>query len=890
MKHALRKYISNSGSALFMVVSTMAALIMLVTAMYLSVLSAGRVQYTTFSSEQAYVTSTSIGDMVSAYITGGDNASLKSAIEALTVGGSISTNGNNFEAFGGTAEDDPRLGAYDVTITYVYDIGDLKVYDIAVTVDNNGALQTTHTRFNILPQTTKLRRIDNFFTATGYLPNDIWIQQMETSSKVYFDNEYVTISQYGIGSIAAGQMEYDFDITALGTLEIDEGKNYSETLPEALTWIIGNDFIMSAQSVDIKLGESSADTGILYVNRDLRLDTSAVNVDFNNAIVYVMGDLYINTNTTVSGGTKIYVAGNVYQNASFGGVLGTTCFVGGTLYDSYGNATAGGGLPATAIDQAMELCAKLEPSSWARWSVAGDNTEVTLDFEANIPAGEDKMNYGSKYVVIDRDCTLPEQWTNWGTQDKPHYFIIDTGDDPAGIITITLPENGNQFDYDGDYKYKDSEGNPIKVFKWCAGNAVNAPTYVLTVGKGTLVINVPDDVVYQTQYNVFVGHIAWFTAFGGEITINNGVPVFKHNNAHETACDNATKLTNEKGLLITESNTKAYGETGACNYQLVVDSIELADFPEYTVQSEETDGNKYVTLPVDSADRDNNKFIIPTQTDDGQPYNQPADWQIKYATDSNGAIVRDEEGYPTISDAGLRCYWTCTEHGGWYDVDNIKKLKDKLTDIDDREDNGPSDKEDAATLGVSDGVPRNAGHTYLDITEEEAACQEITDYKNGDKSLCIGRINTKGFDSFYSGDGSSAKTSLNTFYGWYAGGKYNDGTFIYPNVNIYLASDDENASIYIGISDYETQVTHAFYFGYIYAPYMTYTLATTGNESSDGAHGMGGLVVSDIILGAGMNFIYAQPDISITGIEGPDWEGLIALTDKSWAYGYGQRK
>ena len=60
MKHALRKYLSPCGSALFMVVSTMAALTVLVTAMYMSVLSSRQVQYATFDREQAYVTSTSL--------------------------------------------------------------------------------------------------------------------------------------------------------------------------------------------------------------------------------------------------------------------------------------------------------------------------------------------------------------------------------------------------------------------------------------------------------------------------------------------------------------------------------------------------------------------------------------------------------------------------------------------------------------------------------------------------------------------------------------------------------------------------------------------------------------------------------------------------------------
>jgi len=75
MKHALRKYLSPCGSALFMVVSTMAALTVLVTAMYMSVLSSRQVQYATFDQEQAYVTSTSVADIFTAYISDSKNAS-----------------------------------------------------------------------------------------------------------------------------------------------------------------------------------------------------------------------------------------------------------------------------------------------------------------------------------------------------------------------------------------------------------------------------------------------------------------------------------------------------------------------------------------------------------------------------------------------------------------------------------------------------------------------------------------------------------------------------------------------------------------------------------------------------------------------------------------------
>ena len=121
MKHALRKYIAPCGSALFMVVSTMAALVVLVTAMYMSVVSSMKVQYATFDQEQAYVSSTSISDIICSYIADGDhssNAFVQKVTKLENVGDSISTDGNGFASLSdtGTAED-TLLGAYDVTVT-----------------------------------------------------------------------------------------------------------------------------------------------------------------------------------------------------------------------------------------------------------------------------------------------------------------------------------------------------------------------------------------------------------------------------------------------------------------------------------------------------------------------------------------------------------------------------------------------------------------------------------------------------------------------------------------------------------------------------------------------------------------------------------------------------
>ena len=200
MKHALRKYLSPCGSALFMVVSTMAALTVLVTAMYMSVLSSRQVQYATFDQEQAYVTSTSVADIFTAYISDSKNAStsIMKKISTMKAGQTITTNGNDFAAFGGTKEDS-AIGAYTVDIKRLNNETisgvDWNVYDIAVTVQKNGIAETTHSLVRSKNgEPTQMEPIDRFFTSTGYLPNDVWISSITSDSTVYCDNEYTVFA------------------------------------------------------------------------------------------------------------------------------------------------------------------------------------------------------------------------------------------------------------------------------------------------------------------------------------------------------------------------------------------------------------------------------------------------------------------------------------------------------------------------------------------------------------------------------------------------------------------------------------------------------------------------------------------------------------------------
>lgn len=66
------------------------------------------------------------------------------------------------------------------------------------------------------------------------------------------------------------------------------------------------------------------------------------------------------------------------------------------------------------------------------------------------------------------------------------------------------------------------------------------------------------------------------------------------------------------------------------------------------------------------------------------------------------------------------------------------------------------------------------------------------------------------------------------------------------------------------------------------------TFYIDGNGGGDNsARQVGGLVVSDIVLGMDTNFVFCQPDVSIPGMAGNNWSSLGSMADKSWRLSYG---
>ena len=108
MVHSLRKYLSNRGSALFMVISTMTALMITCMAMYFAVVSMRSAGFAVFNQQQSYQSSISVANMVTDNL-GTILANADKSIADITVGETfLTTDGNGFKSLnpGAASEDD----------------------------------------------------------------------------------------------------------------------------------------------------------------------------------------------------------------------------------------------------------------------------------------------------------------------------------------------------------------------------------------------------------------------------------------------------------------------------------------------------------------------------------------------------------------------------------------------------------------------------------------------------------------------------------------------------------------------------------------------------------------------------------------------------------------
>ena len=586
MKHALRKYLSPCGRALFMVVSTMAALTVLVTAMYMSVLSSRQVQYATFDQEQAYVTSTSVADIFTAYISDSKNASttIMKKIGTMKAGQTITTNGNDFAAFGGTKEDS-AIGAYTVDIKRLNNETisgvDWNVYDIAVTVQKNGIAETTHSLVRSKNgEPTQMEPIDRFFTSTGYLPNDVWISSVTTDSTLYCDNEYTIFSKdkYASGD---GDVNINMDIVCAGAALFND-KTTIKPVSKPMTWIFGNNvtFGQGCTISDFNLGTSS-ENGKIIVGGDMTLEGNNAGKTFPaNVDVYVMGNLYLGKNVYAFFNGNLYVKGDIIAESdkshSFSSV-----YVNGTMKQRSGDDIKGtlnnkGTCPDNVMTDAENIMnSRIGGSVFPKWQAETAGLPIE-----NIYFNTDDTNQGAsaKYIhYIDHDCTIGNVKDIYGgSGDSVNLtIVIDTGDDPQGVRTLSVRPNCDDVGVDDTFMWY-PEASPS------GGKTLT----ILTVGQGTLVIDVPDGVTYQASDQEFFGHIAWFMIAGGSINETaKGAPYFSRNTSLSPGLQ--SQIHNSSFILQEDDGTCSYRKVGSGKDSYYVCDSHGGSYEEHNVKTVE---------------------------------------------------------------------------------------------------------------------------------------------------------------------------------------------------------------------------------------------------------------------------------------------------------------
>ncbi len=707
MKHALRKYLNNRGSALFMVLSLMTALMVLVMAMYFSVVGSREVQYKVFYQEQSYRSAVSLSDaIISGLRTGKWNdsgsTSLRTAIQNLAVGSSLSTDGNNFASFLGTGNEDvDQLGAYTVTITRLEDENSAQMYDMAITVSVGGVVDTTHTFFRVENDEYDTEGPDQTFTSTGYSPNDVYIETGVYHTDMFFDNEYTVIGGYG-----GAALKFKQNLSCGGSLRLANHNSGDPVAP--VTWAIRNNFYYDT-GTKLSLG-TSTERGLLMVGGNMYISTGAALPD--NCDIYVLGDLHIMPNQSYSttSNVRIFVKGTmhiaataqwcnmpaVYRCESYNNIPGNVNYVSQKWEE---DETLG---IMSVSDMANKLDNATKSQTFYKWEINSSKEDkddyireldtdsiycdkIKIQFNNN---WEDHVDSGiparTQTAVIEWDALTANNYFGTGkplnysahviedvefvantNQDTQFAIIIDTGDDPANQHFIRLEPN---CDFDDNGTNETFCWHPMVEYASDVNASSGCQLSILIRGKGSVVLDIPDGVTYQEAQEQWIMHESWYYLLGGSYTTNaSGRPKFDgstlRNNTSATAtavsyihrdCDeNCTKCVYEVKSTEAYACTTKLDNGSTCSGTVTPIycpehdyTYDFCDVCGYEPQSvEEADGSKrYYGLCINRIDRS----AVRDKVDDltgaalSAIYKGPGDDGIK-------GTIDDDIVYPTVN-------------------------------------------------------------------------------------------------------------------------------------------------------------------------------------------------------------------------------------------------
>lgn len=602
MPHVLKKYISNRGSALFMVLSTMTALLISTMAMYFSMVSSRNSQYTMFNHTQATQSADSIamivyraiGNVGNQTATGG--GVLLEKMKGLAVGESISTNADAFESMNPTSAgaqgklDPEQLGAYSVIITRLEDsaAGNPR-YDLNVMSSVDGNRDSVHYVFSYSetpPGDDPANAGDmKLFTATGYLPNDAYINGGYYITDVFYDTQFTYMDFLGGGTAGLNFIGYNLytggDLCIGGEVNTMLHTSRDSVLPSAdankigpVTWAIrgnfindfGHDFDFRSGSRIIVGGDLTVPAGLgnayfshndngyvnpseiankpiyIYVNGDVNFKSSKL---LKNVYLFINGSA---TGTVEPSGNnnRIFMTHPEKSTLTINNANGLTV----EPWDWDKGAT---GKPGLSLKEALELLDKeTETIAYPKWDLSPSLTgaeHITINLNATnsartVGGTELEAKQGVYYIVHDENAESAKLLKDKGGHEQgvigdkfvidginiasetnmSRAIVIDTGDDPNNIVMLTVKGNYGG----GKYFMWFPEGN--------IGRDNDALRSVIIKGRGTVLIDVPKGVTYQNSESQYVMHYGWFTIAGGTETVENNHVQFK------------LSVTNAKGL------------------------------------------------------------------------------------------------------------------------------------------------------------------------------------------------------------------------------------------------------------------------------------------------------------------------------------------------------
>ena len=542
MAHMFRKYTSNRGSALFMVISTMTALFISCMAMFFSMASARSSQYMVFNQTQANQSATSISRIVHSRISD-RNSDLYDKVIALEEGEYLTTDANGFKSLDpgeATGLDDDQIGAYSITITCIWsnEDGTQKEFDIMVISSVDGSRDCVHTTFRY-GEDGSLPAVDGdgdaeLFAATGYVPNDAYISGGYYLTNVFYDTQYTYMSTYG----DSGENRIGMSLSTGGDLMF--GGNAMTVVHSAsndaissadvgkigpVTWAIrgnfypnlGSDMGMRGGSQILVGGDLINNSGnnFFYIKNDgytgsLNLNdyehshiSIYVNGDFDysgadlktNTWVFVNGNVY-NVGNNAQPNARIYVTGNAAERAEKTATLSTST----PIYEWPVTGSFGDGLNYTeAMDLLGQKTATIAYYKWDLSSCFTSSEHIDIRLNATNSSWTDKdgntfgPNQNTFIISYDNNTTsAPLLQQNGGNElgVVGDSFIIDsvqTHTDNNTASQVILIDTGDEEDNVITIKLSDVTGNGE--FSWFVDEQYDWMTGTSNFGTLTGMIN-----------------------------------------------------------------------------------------------------------------------------------------------------------------------------------------------------------------------------------------------------------------------------------------------------------------------------------------------------------------------------------------------------------------